>query len=351
MWTPNAAAGSITLTYTSDPTATTTIQVKANATASEVAAAINGTGAAPVSASVIKDAAGNERLILSARKTGQASAFTVSASGLAAGQMTEDTTYRKTGATLDAQYRLNGSNTVLTSPTNDIENAVPGVRLTLKSVTGNQFIGVTVGAPAQDLETVKTKVKAFVDAYNAVVSSTRSKISEKTVADASTSADAAKGQLFGDTGLLSMLSSLRVRMGERVTGDLNDLADLGIAVPKATGAATQDARDGKLAIDDEKLTAALTADATKVKETFASFADALGTYINTQTGTTGVLDGRARAADGDIKRIDAQVARAEERLEAKEKRLKAQFAAMESALLNAQSQGAWLSGQLASLSA
>ena len=41
---------------------------------------------------------------------------------------------------------------------------------------------------------------------------------------------------------------------------------------------------------------------------------------------------------------------AETRLQAKEKRLKAQFAAMETALLNSQTQSAWLSGQLSSLS-
>jgi flagellar hook-associated protein 2 len=50
---------------------------------------------------------------------------------------------------------------------------------------------------------MKTKVKAFVDAYNAVVTSTRSKISEKSIADATTVTDAAKGSLFGDSGLLA----------------------------------------------------------------------------------------------------------------------------------------------------
>ena len=62
-----------------------------------------------------------------------------------------------------------------------------------------------------------------------------------------------------------------------------------------------------------------------------------------------MLESRQKAADREIARIDAQVTRAEDRLTAKEKRLKAQFAAMETALLNSQTQGAWLSGQLASL--
>jgi flagellar hook-associated protein 2 len=350
-WTPNAQAGTLELHYDDDDqTSKVTVDVKANATAADVAAAINAKGGAPVFASVIADPVnGEERLVLSARKTGRDSGFVVNAAGLQAGQLTEDGTYERSGQALDAAYRVNGSATTLYSQTNTVDNAIPGVRLTLKGVTAAPA-SVTVGAPAVDHEVVKTKVKAFVDAYNAVVTTTRGKLSEKSVADASTSADAAKGQLFGDTGLLSMLSSLRSRMGERLVGDVNDLADIGIAVPKASGATSQDAKDGKLAIDDAKLTAALNADSSKVRDLFTSFGAGLDAYIRKQTGGTGVLDSRQKSADGEIRRIADQVTRAEERLAAKEKRLKAQFAAMESALLNAQSQGSWLAGQLAALS-
>jgi flagellar hook-associated protein 2 len=350
VWTENPAAGTLDLFYDDDPTAKVTIEIKAGAKAADVAAAINAKGDAPAFAAVIKDpVSGEERLVLSARRTGQDSVFTVAAAGLQAGQLAEDATYARAGATLDAAYRVNGSATTLYSQTNTVDNAIPGVRLTLKGVTAAPA-SITVGAPAIDHEAVKVKVKAFVDAYNAVVSTTRAKLGEKTVPDASTSADAAKGQLFGDTGLVSMLSSLRMRMGDRLAGELDDLADLGIAVPKASGAASQDAKDGKLAIDDAKLTAALNADVTKVRDLFAGFGAGLDAYIRTQTGGAGgVLEGRQQSADTEIRRIDDQVARAEERLAAKEKRLKAQFAAMETALLNAQTQGAWLSGQLASL--
>jgi flagellar hook-associated protein 2 len=349
-WTENAQAGTLDLYYDDDPSAKVTVDVKAGAKAADVAAAINAKGAAPVFAAVIKDPeTGLERLVLSSRTTGRDSGFAVDAAGLQPGQLTEDASYERSGQDLDAAYRLNGSATTLYSQTNTVDNAIPGVRLTLKGVTSAPA-SVTVGAPVTDHEVVKTKVKAFVDAYNAVVTATRSKLTEKTVADADTSTEAAKGQLFGDTGLLSMLSSLRTRMGERLLGDVNDLADIGIAVPKASGATSQDAKDGKLAIDDEKLAAALNADSSKVRDLFTSFGAGLDAYIKKQTGGTGILDSRQKSAEGEIGRIDAQAVRAEERLAAKEKRLKAQFAAMESALLNAQSQGAWLSGQLAALS-
>ena len=348
-WVPNATARTLTVAYTNDATSNVTIAVKAGATATEVAAAFNASASSPVSAAIVKDANGAERLVLSARKTGQDSAFTVTTSGLAGGQMTEDTAYRKI-TNLDAQYRLNGSNTVLSSQSNTLENAIPGVKLQLKGVV-TTFTSVTVGTPSTDGEAMKTKVKAFVDAYNAVVTSTRSKLTEKGVAGATTTTDAAKGQLFGDSGLLSMLSSLRVRMGERVAGlsGLDDLSDIGITVPKATGTTSQDAKDGKLAIDDAKLSQALAADPSKVRDLFEGFSASLDAFIKGQTGTSGVLDQRDKSADAEIKRITAQADLAETRIQAKEKRLKAQFAAMETALLNSQSQSAWLSGQFASL--
>jgi flagellar hook-associated protein 2 len=350
-WVPDASDRTVAVAYGNDATSSVTIQVKANATAADVASALNASASSPVSAAVVKDASGNDRLVLNARKTGQDSAFTVTTSGLAAGQLTEDAAYLKSGATLDAQYRLNGSSTVLTSQSNTLDNAIPGLKLQLKGI-GSTFTSITVGTPATDTEAMKTKVKAFVDAYNAVVTTTRAKITEKSVAGATTTTDAAKGSLFGDSGLLSMLSSLRIRMGDRVAGlsGLDELADIGVAVPKATGSTSQDAKEGKLAIDDAKLSAALAADPAKVRDLFAGFSAGLETFIKSQTGTSGVLDKRDKAADEEIKRITAQADLAETRLQAKEKRLKAQFSAMETALLNSQSQSAWLSGQLSSLS-
>jgi flagellar hook-associated protein 2 len=346
-WSPSAVAGTLTLAYANDAASAVTVQVKENATAAEVAAAINGTARSPVGAAVVKDADGNERLVLNARRTGRDSGFTVA--GSATGQMSEDTAFARAGTALDAAFRINGSATPLYSQSNTVDDAIPGLRLVLRNVTASASL--TVEEPAADTEAMKTKVKAFVDAYNAVVTATRAKTAEKGVAGATTIADAAKGQLFGDSGLLGMLSSLRVRMGEKVAGlsGLDELSDIGIALPKATGTTSQDAKEGKLAIDDAKLSTALAADPSKVRDLFEGFSASLETFIKGQTGTSGVLDQRDKSADEEIKRITKQADLAETRLAAKEKRLKAQFAAMETALLNSQSQSAWLSGQFASL--
>lgn len=347
-FSPPATAGSFKIAYANDAASSVSVDVAAGATAADVAAAINGKAAAPVFASVLKDPlSGDERLVLSARKTGQDSQFALDATGFS-GAFDEQPEYERIGTTLNASYRLDGSATAVSSQTNSIENAIAGVRVTLKGVTATPET-ISVSEPAVDTSAVKSKIKAFVDAYNALVTATRSKVTEKTVPNPATTSDATKGQLFGDTGLLSMLSSLRIRMGDRLTGltGVDELADLGIVVPKSTGASSQDAKDGKLAIDDAKLTDALAADQTSVKAFFSSFASGVQTYVKSQTGSgLGVLDKRDESSNAEIKRITSQIAAANTRLTAKETRLKTQFAAMESALLQTQTQTAWLTGQI-----
>ena len=98
------------------------------------------------------------------------------------------------------------------SATNTVDDAIPGLRLTFKGTT-SEAASIVVGAPGADRDKVKAEVKAFVDAYNAVVTATRAKTGEKTVRDPTTQADFNKGAFFGDSGLNAMLSRLRSGMG------------------------------------------------------------------------------------------------------------------------------------------
>ena len=103
-------------------------------------------------------------------------------------------------------------------------------------------------------------------------------------------------------------------------------------------------------LDEAKLTAALDSDFTAVKSFLGDVlqgrrdASSRPRPAAPASSTTG-----SRAATAQTKRIQDQIDRANERLDAREKRLKAQFAAMEVALQNSQTQGAWLSGQIAGL--
>jgi flagellar hook-associated protein 2 len=361
-YSPSTDAGALTLFYGLDPAATdnskVSIAIPANATATDVATLINANEGAPVYAAVVKDGA-TERLVFSARKTGENSNFTVDASAFSTGgaALTEDTNYTRVGAaTLNASYRLDGDPVAKSSESNVIESAIPGVRLTLKGITSSP-LSVNTTQPAVDTDAITKKITALVDAYNAVVTSTRAELTEKKIPTATTSADLQKGQLFGDSGMNSMLSGLKNSMSQLVSGlGLTGLADLGIGVPKATGGAiSEDAKAGKLVVDSTKLTAALAADFTKVRDLFAGkgatkgLSTLISDYVGTQTGTNGVLTSRMKSDDTTLTGFTSQIDKLNTRMATEQKRLKAQFAAMETALNNSQTQQAWLTSQIATL--
>lgn len=341
---PGGTAGTLTITANADSTNTMTVSVAADATLQQIADSINAKSTGPVVAAVVTNSGGEQRLVLSSRKTGSDSDFSVTG-----GLLSDDAAYTTPDVSkLDAEYTLDGG-AAQTSKTNILENLVPGLRMTLKGVT-SQPAAITVTEPTLNRDAIKTKIKAFVDAYNAVVDTARDEITEKPVSSATDSISAGQGQLYGDTGMNSMLSALRRQMSTIVAdAGINDLADIGIGIPASSGGASQDAKDGKLAIDDTKLSAALDSDWTTVKSFFSGFSKKVSDYVDTQTGGSGVIDGRLASADRTMKQLTSQMDDMNTRLDAKEARLKAQFAAMETAMQNSQTQQAWLTGQLASL--
>jgi flagellar hook-associated protein 2 len=341
-----AASAQKTYTWTESASASTldfgggkTLDIAANAKIADVASAINGRGDLPVYAAVV----GGNKLVLSSRATGSTADFTVTGSQL--GAPTNVLPGR------NAEYEIDGVPGT-PSPTNVVADAIPGVTLTFKGTTA-EAASVVVGAPGTDKQKVKDKVKAFVDAYNAVVTATRAKVSEKTVKNATTQADYNKGAFFGDSGLNAMLSQLRTAVGRDydplTEAGLDALRDIGISTGKP-GSTTADSKAGLLKIDDAALTAALEADTQGVRGLFSGATTPFAQDIETLVADLSeVIDDRIQSGDRQSKRISDQMTRTDERLAAKEKRLKAQFAAMETALGAAQSQQAWLEGQLAGL--
>jgi flagellar hook-associated protein 2 len=353
---PQTTAGTLSFYYGTDPNAADNskvdIAVAANATATDVATLINANDKSPVYAAVVKEN-GTERLVFSSRKTGENSNFTVDTGALAdASKMTELANYKREGTILNAEVVVDGQ--TLTPETNVLEAAIPGLRVTLKGITSSPA-SVNTTQPAVNSDEIAKKITALVDAYNAVVTSTRSELTEKRVPTANTTADVQKGQLFGDTGMTSMLNSLKNTMTTALSGlGLTSLKDLGIDVPKA-GTNSADARAGKLTIDTEKLKTAIAADYTKVKEFFSGqgatkgLSGVISDYVGLQTGTNGVLTSRINGDDTKLTGFTDQITKLNARMEIEQKRLKAQFAAMEKALSNSQTQQAWLTSQIATL--
>ena len=341
-WTPSAAPATLTLDDADSGVAPLSIPIAGNASIADVAQAINDANG-PATAAVL-----NGKLVLSGRTNGAAGEFSLT---------TADPQLRPTHpiAGKDALYTLDGDDTVYSSPTNTVSDAIPGVTLTLKG-TSSESISITAGVPALDQDAIKGKIRAFVAAYNAVATLARDEVAEKKFGGTVSSASqAGLGALYGDTGLISMQSRLRQAMSEPFTGvgnaaTLDDLTDIGITTGKI-GSSVNQAKSGLLQIDETKLAAAISADpqavqrlmGTTEKPGFAQNLEALVTSIS------GTIDSRIAAITKDAARIGEQMTATAARLDAKEKRLTAQFAAMEKALGAAQQQQAWLTGQIASL--
>ena len=134
-----------------------------------------------------------------------------------------------------------------------------------------------------------------------------------------------------------------------VTGPFDSLSVIGIT----------SSRDGTLTLDKAKFTEAMTSNPSAVTAVFgrddgstdSSPSDGIARQIQgfADSFSTGVLASRLTGYTNSAKRMDDRIASLETLMDLKEQTLKAQFAAMETAVAQFQSQGANLASQLAAL--
>jgi flagellar hook-associated protein 2 len=126
----------------------------------------------------------------------------------------------QTQAGQDASVSVEGI--TITSSSNTVSDAVPGVTLKLLSTTSSD-VQITVG---NDTDTIKTKLTAFQDAYNTLVSNLKT----LTKYDATTKK---AGDLQGDgtaVTLLSVLNSMISATGPAASSTFSYLSDVGLQV-------------------------------------------------------------------------------------------------------------------------
>jgi flagellar hook-associated protein 2 len=341
-YTPPATAGALQI-LNSDGTQRSSINLAAGATLDDAVAAINSDATANVFAVNVSNS-----LVLAAKTTGVSSGF--SAQGMGVGTQTQLV------AGQDAQFTIGA--TSYTRSSNVVTDALPGVQLTLKGKTATgATVGVTVGGPGPDKDAVVGKVKAFVDAYNALVTTARADLSEKTVPKATTAADAQKGTLFGDTGLSAMLSALRTSVGAAIPGltGLKSLNDIGVSTGAANTGATinGDAVAGLLTVDETKLRSALDSNPLGVRKLLGGtpnvtgFAQSFGAVVAPFQGTGGVLDQRVTEVGKDLTRIKDKLDAFDARMDTRQAYYQKQFTALEQALQKSQTVGNSLASYVA----
>ena len=313
-----ASAEQRTFAYTSQAGASslsiggTSVALDAGATASDAAAAINGANAGVYAVEV----AG--RLVIGSRTTGAASTFAATGDAL-----TEDPGAARAGR--DAQFSLDGGATQ-SSASNVLTGTVAGVQLTLRA---KGTTSVVTSDPSPSADVVVGKVKAFLDAYNSSISKMRSETTEKRVVGAASTSDAAKGALYGDTGLNDLLSRMRSSI---------DLSDLGVSTGAAATTTSEDSLAGKLTLDEDKLRAALAApggfDAVRARLTTTS--TRLSGVLDAQTQAGGVLDQRLTSVSAEVASQASALTRFDARLATRQGQLEQQFAALEAAMARSQ---------------
>jgi flagellar hook-associated protein 2 len=264
----------------------------------------------------------------------------------AGGTLTEQAAKARAGQ--DALYSIDGVQS--TSSSNTITGAIGGVTLTLSGVTTAAGPAtVTVTPPAPSSSSIQAAVKTFVDSYNSVINQINSQLTEKPA-----TGDPTVGTLFGDGDLSDLLSSLRQAIytpNANLSAGVTSLADIGVSTGAASGAATfsQDAVDGKLTIDSDKLAAAIANNPTGVAQLLQHFSQSFGSIVDAEAGPGGSLDARIQGETSQISDISNQIDNLNAMLTERQTALQAQFANLETALSQSQAQSNWLSSQIASL--
>ncbi len=251
--------------------AMTQVAITHPATVQDVVDAINNS-AVDVTASIINDGGAVDplKIQIQGNQPGTANAVTARVVRVDTLVETNELTFTAAQTATDASVTVDG--VTFTRSSNTISDIITGVTLNLESLGSGKLILAT------DNTAITGNIQDFVDAFNKLTSF----IDEQTEFNPETFAT---GTLFGNTSVQNLETTLRRIATGQVTGTggtYEFLSQIGIT--------TQD--DGKLALDEVKLDAALATDLTSVVSLFTSSGsatDANVTFVgftdNTVAGT------------------------------------------------------------------
>jgi flagellar hook-associated protein 2 len=303
----------------------------------QLADAINADANSPVNAAVVQAAPGQYRLVLTGRSTGGANAFTVSSTltggtGLVFTDTDNDGTYGDDVADSAVSARdaaLTINNIPVTSTTNTLDSAIPGVVMTLskKDPTKTVLIEVTESA-----DEAKTQLDEFVKAYNELMSF---------LTEQNTAALSGKATISRDSLVRSLKMGLTGSMrAEYVDGapTYTRLGTVGIEFNS----------DGTIKLDPTKLKAAVLDDPTAIRKLFVGATGTGGVFgalkaqVEDYTKAGGLVqDAKDRLKDQIVK-IDAKLDTMEMQLELRRQTLQREFIAADQLMSQLNGQGSSL---------
>jgi flagellar hook-associated protein 2 len=300
---------------------TKSISWSASDSLADVADRINSAGAG-VTASLMKVDDSTYKLVMTAKDTGTSKAptFVDHGDGL---DLSNSANVKRSAK--DASVTIDGID--VTRSNNSITDALPGMTLTLNSVTGTNDPD-NVATVALDTSSLTSKLQSFVNAYNAINASLHNQLDYNGTTKGTNT-------LFGDSTLRGIQASLASMMSSAYGG--SNLSIIGISRDKT----------GVMSFDSSKMTDALTKDPDAVSKIFVSggLAANLSKNVDAYTQTGGILQAKTDGMTARSKMYQTEIDRINANADALQTRLEAQFSAMEQAVSNMKSQ----SGQLTSL--
>lgn len=312
-----------------------TVTLSGAVTLRGLADAINATSNPPARASVIQSGPSSYRLVLSAIETGTANAFTVTnnltgGTGISFGDADNDGVSGDSAAdnavqASDASLTVN--NIAVTSTTNTIANAVPGVTLNLLREAPGSTIAIDV---VNDATALKDRLRAFVTQYNDLLKFTN---------------DQGKSAANGDTASIGrdpLLRQLRDQIRSSVVseyatgGAYTSLSQVGVTL----------SRTGQMEFNEAAFSAAVANGTADIDRLFANdgagvFAS-IDTALDRYTQSDGLLKGVTKQLTDQSSRLSDQIASMQERLSVRRAALQKEFIAADQAMTQLKSQSSSL---------
>lgn len=308
---------------TIDGTFEVRVDIAASDTLEDVQRKLNESGAG-VTANIVDSGSGlfSKSLTISSGVSGTAGELVLDAGALDLGL---STLVRPQDAVVTFGGGSGGDGVLITSSSNTIEDAIPGVSLELLDVSEEE-VTVTI---AQDVDGIVEKISAFVGDFNAVqdLISERIRFNPETLE---------RGILFGD----STVSAIRNRLNDMIfkrfdqaSAEFAALSNIGLSI----GA------DSQLTFDEERFREVYEESPEEIERLFAADETGLGdVFADVIDGLAGDEEGlvsqRTQTLDDQKELLQNRVDGYSKVLAAKRARLERQFAGLESALAQLQRQ-------------
>jgi flagellar hook-associated protein 2 len=301
-----------------------------NTTLAGLAASFAGIGGPAAAAAVdLGSGATPARLVLSAATAGSAKALMVGGSGDLAALASGTTVTRPAS---DAVIQM--GTLTMTRPSNTVDDLLPGVSMTLLKADPDHDLTLSVG---RDASGTSAKVKALVDGLNSALD----------LLDKSSSYDLvnSKGSaLSGDSRVRELTRALTGMGSVTTAGSTATMGQLGISLT----------RDGRYTFDSAAFSKQLTADSDGVANLVSQASTTVGGVLDSALGTLGKKGWISVAQEGETstqKQLQDGIDAWDTRLTDMEARYRSQYAALDAAISQLNSQRSWLSSTITSLAA